>query len=240
MAEGASCGDDAADGGAGLVRESNAASNVRTHSGRFTIRKIILVAMPSVPSEPTKLRRGRSRGHREFFPRRGGRASHRQNNLKAKDMRRGETVFEAMRAAGIFGDIATDSAHRLRRGVRRIEEFIVLNARGDIEIEDARLRRHACVGKIHFEDAVHANQADDDAVLDRRRSAAQAGARASRDKRDSFPVTDADDGLNLFSGSGQEDRAGQHAEINQAIALIGVKLFGGGDQAATSTIARSS
>jgi hypothetical protein len=45
-------------------------------------------------------------------------------------------------------------------------------------------------------------------------------------------VAGADDGLNLFRGSGQEDRARQDAEINQAIALIGVKFFGGGDQAA--------
>jgi hypothetical protein len=108
----------------------------------------------------------------------------------------------------------------------------VLNARSDIEIEDTRLDDHAPVGKIHFEDAVHADQAYDDTVLDWRRSAAQAGARASRDKRDSFPETDADDGLNLFRGNGQKDRAWQHAKINQAIALIGVKFFGGGDQAA--------
>ena len=31
----------------------NAASSVCMHSGRFTMRRIILVATPSVPSEPT-------------------------------------------------------------------------------------------------------------------------------------------------------------------------------------------
>src|SRR6266850_4334781 len=147
-------------------------------------------------------------------------------------MRRGEAVFKAMRAASIFRDIAADGAYGLRRGIRGIEESVVLNARGDIEIEDTWFDEHTGVGEIHFEDAIHADQADDDPVLDRRRAAAQAGARTSRDEGDSFPVTDADDGLNLFRGSGQKDRAWQHAEIDQAIALIGVKFFGGGDQAA--------
>jgi hypothetical protein len=45
-------------------------------------------------------------------------------------------------------------------------------------------------------------------------------------------VAGADDGLNLFRGSGQEDRARQHAEINQAVALISVKFLGRGNQAA--------
>jgi hypothetical protein len=45
-------------------------------------------------------------------------------------------------------------------------------------------------------------------------------------------VADAHDGLNLFRGIGQQDRSGQHAKINQAIALIGVEFFGRGNQAA--------
>ena len=32
----------------------NAASSVWMQAGRFTMRKVILVAMPSVPSDPTK------------------------------------------------------------------------------------------------------------------------------------------------------------------------------------------
>src|SRR5258708_30887147 len=36
-----------------------------------------------------------------------------QTNLEAEDMRRRETVFKAVRAAGIFRDVAADGAHRL-------------------------------------------------------------------------------------------------------------------------------
>src|ERR1700704_893065 len=34
--------------------EGKAAKSVCTHTGRFTIRRIIFVAIPNVPSEPTK------------------------------------------------------------------------------------------------------------------------------------------------------------------------------------------
>ena len=36
-------------------------------------------------------------------------------------MRGRESVFEAMRAAGVFGNVAADAAHRLRRRIGRVE-----------------------------------------------------------------------------------------------------------------------
>ena len=45
-------------------------------------------------------------------------------------------------------------------------------------------------------------------------------------------MTQADNCLDLFSGSGEQDGAGHDAEIRQAVALVSVQLFGRGNQAA--------
>ena len=49
---------------------AKAARSVRMHSGRLTMRRMILVAMPSVPSEPTKPP-GRSPGRQDVYRRCG-------------------------------------------------------------------------------------------------------------------------------------------------------------------------
>ena len=47
-----------------------------------------------------------------------------------------------------------------------------LNVRGDIEIDDAGFDDDASVGKIEFENAIHAGETDDDTVFDGERAAA--------------------------------------------------------------------
>src|ERR1700722_12200826 len=147
-------------------------------------------------------------------------------------MSRGESVFQAMGAAGILRDVATDAADRLRRGVGCVEIFLRRYAAGDIEIDDSGFGDYTRVGQVNFEDAVHARQADDDAVFDRERAAAQAGSRAARDKRDAFTMADAEDRLDLLRGFGEQHTKWHDAKIRQRIAFIGVEFFGGGNQAA--------
>src|SRR5438105_4921369 len=86
-----------------------------------------------------------------------------------------------MRAAGIFSNVATNAADGLRRRVRCVEVFVVLDASGNLEIDDSRFDDYASVREINFEDAIHAREADDDAVFDGQRAAAQAGAGAACD-----------------------------------------------------------
>jgi hypothetical protein len=105
-----------------------------------------------------------------------------------------------MRAAGIFRNVAADAADGLRGRIGCIEITVVLNARGHIEIDDAGLDEGAGVGEINLENAVHAREADDDAVFHGQRAAAQARARAASDKGNFFAMTQADDGLHLLRG----------------------------------------
>ena len=58
----------------------------------------------------------------------------------------GDAVFEAMRAAGIVGDIAAEGAGELRGRVGRIEEAVRRHRLGDREIGDAGLDAGVAVG----------------------------------------------------------------------------------------------
>ena len=77
-----------------------------------------------------------------------------------------------MGAAGVFSDVATDAADGLGGGVGSVEIALREDAGGDVEIDDAGLDDYASVREIDFEDAVHAREADDDAVFDRKRTTA--------------------------------------------------------------------
>ena len=136
-----------------------------------------------------------------------------ENDFEAEDVRGGESVFEAMRAAGIFGDVAADAARGLRRGIGGVEIALREDAGGDVEIDDAGLDDDAGVGEIDFEDAVHAREADDDAVFDGERAAAEAGAGAAGDEGSFFAMAEAENGLDFGGGVGEEDGLGHGAEV---------------------------
>ena len=125
----------------------------------------------------------------------------------------GEAVLEAMRAAGVFGHVAADGADRLRGRIGRIEIAVAGDALGDAGIDDAGLDHHARIGDIDFENAIHARQADDNAVRDRQRSAAEARAGAARHERNPFAMADAHHGLHLLGGSRQHHGGGMTRKL---------------------------
>ena len=135
-----------------------------------------------------------------------------------------------MRAAGIFGDVAADAAHRLRRGIGGVEVSVGCDLLRDAGVDDAGFDDDALVGEIDFEDAREAREADNDAAFDGKRAAAEAGAGAARDESGSCGERRLDDGLHLFASRGDDDRAGHHAEVGEAVALVGAKLVRPGDE----------
>ena len=99
-----------------------------------------------------------------------------KDDLAAENVRGGEAVLEAVRAAGVFGDVAADGADDLRGGIGRVEEAVRLRRLGDLGVDDAGFDDDALVGDVDGEDAVHAGEADDDAAGGGQRAAAEAGA----------------------------------------------------------------
>jgi hypothetical protein len=145
-----------------------------------------------------------------------------EHDFEAEDVGGGEAVFEAMRAAGVFRDVAANGANRLRRRIGCIEIISGLNATGDLQVDDSGLYHNARIGNIDFEDAIHARQAEDDSVCDRQRASAQARPRAARDERKSFAMAEPHDGLNLVGRRRKQNRAGQYAKIRETVAFVGV------------------
>ena len=153
-----------------------------------------------------------------------------ENDFEAEYMRGGETVFEAVGAAGIFRHVAADAADGLGRRIGGVEKIVGLDARGDIEIDDAGFHGDAGVGDVDFEDAIHARETDDDAVIDGERAAAESGAGTSGDEGNAFAMAEAEDGLHLLGSGGQEDGGWEDAEVGEGVAFVGMEFFGGGDE----------
>ena len=109
-----------------------------------------------------------------------------------------------------------------------------LDAASHVEIDDTRFDHNARIGNIHFKDVIHARQAEDNAVFDGKRAAAQAGAGTARDEWDFFAMADAQDGLNLLGGVRKQHGARENAEIGEPITFVGAEFLRRRDEAAFS------
>ena len=107
----------------------------------------------------------------------------RGDERRPEDVVRGEPVFQAVRSAGVLGDVAADGADLLRRRIGCVEVAERPHRLAHVEIGDPRLHRDLVVVEVDVEDRSHPAEADDDAVGDRKRSTGQSGPRAARDER---------------------------------------------------------
>ena len=131
-----------------------------------------------------------------------------------------------MGAAGVLGDVAADRAHLLARRVGRVEEAVGRNRPRHVEVRHAGLDAHPPVGGIDLEDAVHARQADDDALGDRHGSAGEARPRSARDERRPVGAAHPHRGLHLLGRARQDDRERHRPVAREAVALVHPKLCG--------------
>jgi len=137
-----------------------------------------------------------------------------------------------MRAAGVLRHVASDGAHLLGRRIGRVEITIGSDLLRDKSVDCSRLNRDSLVGDIDFKNPAHARQAEHNAIGHRQRAAAQAGSGAARDKWNLVLMADANRRLHLLAVFRQQNGRGQHPEIGQAVALIGLELIGLGNQSA--------
>ena len=152
------------------------------------------------------------------------------DQFQAEQVVGGDTVFQAMRAAGVHRDVAADHAGELAGGVGGIEEAMRGDGIGDADIGDAGLHHGAAVGVVDVEDAVHPHQADHHGVRQRQRAAGKRGAGAARDDPHAVGMAVAQDGGDLLGGLGQDNRERHLAVGGQAVGLVGPQADGLGDQ----------
>ena len=89
-----------------------------------------------------------------------------QHDFQAHDVIAGDAVFEAAQAAGVLGHVAADGGDLHRAGVGRIEQARGAGGVGDGLRGGARLDQQGEIGAVQFEDLVHLDQAEHDAVRD--------------------------------------------------------------------------
>ncbi|MDT4868302.1 hypothetical protein FQZ97_1032570 [compost metagenome] len=91
-----------------------------------------------------------------------------------------EAVFQAMHAARIFRNVATDGTCDLRRRIRRIIEAFVLNSLCNAKIGHARLHNCNAVWIIDFENTIEAGHAQQHSVDQWHGAAGKRRARTAR------------------------------------------------------------
>src|SRR5450830_1392385 len=106
------------------------------------------------------------------------------NHAHAQDVVNGQTVFEAMHAAGVFGDVAADTAGDLRGGIRGVIQAVRRGRFRNGQIAYAGLHHGGPVVLVHADDLVDLGCRHYDAVGYRHRAARQTGAGAARDDLD--------------------------------------------------------
>ena len=134
-----------------------------------------------------------------------------------------EPVLEAVRSAGVLGDVAADRADDL---ARRIGRVVVAGAdrRADLQVGHARLDDDALVVQVDVDDPPHPRQDDQHAVLHRKRAARQARARSARDRRHAGVVTRLDDAPHLVRIPGQHRGARHDRVLQQPVGLVRAQL----------------
>ena len=78
----------------------------------------------------------------------------RQHHRHARNMIGGDAVFQRVRPAGVFGHIAAYGARALTGRIGRVVQMVFLDGFGQVHVDDARLRGHAAVGDIGFQNLV--------------------------------------------------------------------------------------
>ncbi len=133
----------------------------------------------------------------------------------------GETIFEAMHAAGVLGNIAADRAGDLARGIRRVIEPRMLNGERHAEVCDAGLRHHAAVMEIDLQYPIEFGHAENDAVGQRQGATGERRARAARHHLDLVVTAVAQHAGHLLGRRGQYHQQPQGSIGGETVALVG-------------------
>ena len=153
-----------------------------------------------------------------------------QHDADAEHVIGGDAVFQAMRAAGIGGDIAADGAGDLARRVGRVEIAVAGDRIGDGRIGDAGLDMRHAVGEVDGEHLAHARETQHDRVFERQGPSGERGACPARHDLDVVLLAKAEDGAHLLGILRQHDGKRQAAIGGERVGLEGAPPFLIGNQ----------
>ncbi len=198
---------------------SYTASSVFTASGLRINLTVISVTSASVPSDPT------NRPHRSYpgvsmlFPPMRTISPSGKTSLKARHVIGRHSIGERVRTAGIFRDVSADRARFLAGRIGRKIQAQVLDRAGQVQIHDARLNNRAKIGRIDFEDAVHAREDHHDAAVARNGPAGKARASAAAHDWSLEAIGEAND-PGYVARAGWEDDAPGEPYLHRAVVFV--------------------
>ena len=145
----------------------------------------------------------------------------RQHELDGENVVRRHAVLEGMRSARVLGDVASDRARGLARGIGREDQARLLDRARDPQVHDSGLRGHAAIPDVDRLDALQPARADHHRRPDRKGSSREAGTRSARDEGDAVLREHPDDRAHLLGSSRQYDELGSRAFEGVAVTLVG-------------------
>ena len=134
-------------------------------------------------------------------------------------------MHQGVRAAGVFRDVATDSASFLAGGIGREVQPQVRHVLRKLQVDHAGLHRRALVLNVNLEDAVHPREGNHHAAILRNRAATESGTCATRDHSNLLGRGQPHDPGHLFSILREDNRAGR-AFPDASVVLIQHQVFG--------------
>ncbi len=169
-------------------------------------------------------------GHIERFGAELDRFARRGEAAHAQHVVHGQSVLQAMHAAGILGDVAADGAGNLTARVGRVIQAERRGGLADRQVAHAALDDGRAGQRIHRQDFIESRERDRDSEAVRERAARKSRARAARHHGDSQPVTGAQRRRELFLVRRQRDDHGQHPKGRQTVAFVGLSLLAAREQ----------
>src|SRR5262249_6322277 len=148
-----------------------------------------------------------------------------QDKLQPGDMVRGDAVGERVRPAGVFGDVPTDRACLLARGVRREIESRVLGGTGQVQVHHAGLDDGALVFEVELQDAVHSRKDHQDSALPRQRSAREPCAGSAAHERHVETIGESYDLYDVARRAGKHDTVRARL-LDRAVVFVEVEILG--------------
>ena len=149
-----------------------------------------------------------------------------EHHLGTRDVVDREAVLEAVRSAGVLGDVPADRADLLARRVGCVEEAVGGDRAGDVEVRHARLDDDPPALDVDLDDPVHPRQRDDDPVGDGEASPGEPCPGTPGHERDACSRAGADDRLHLVRAAGEHDRGGDRPPAGQPVAVVRRQLLG--------------
>jgi hypothetical protein len=153
-----------------------------------------------------------------------------QHRLDGQHVVRGESVLQAVRAAGVLRDVAADRAHHLGGRVGRVVEVVHAGRRADRQVGDPGLHDGRPPIGIYLKNPVEPRQRDHDARFGRQRASGQPGPGAARDVRDAVPKAGAHDRRHLRALGGEQHQSGQNPVRSEGVGLVRAPFGGAGER----------